>query len=185
MRNKLIVLVIGIVVFFLASPAYAVNEAGASAVLAQLPVQSDYPINTRMNVQRATIQAMLDKYHSPLAGSVDAFMRACQTYELDCYLLPSIAGLESTFGQYIMPNSHNPFGWGGGLIMFDSWDTAIDTVAKSLRLHYINQGATSVDTIAPIYSESPTWAPRVKNIMSQFNAEEAKNQLLFTRLQVQ
>lgn len=184
MGNKLIVLTIGIVFFLLATPVFASNEAGASATLVR---ESHLIAQTDDNylIQRMTIQTMLEKYNSPLAGSVDAFMKACQTYELDCYLLPSISGLESTFGKFIYPESHNPFGWGGGLIMYKTWDDSIDAVAKGLRLNYINHGAQTVEQIGLIYSESPTWAVRVNYFMRQFKADEEKNRLLFSRLQVQ
>jgi len=184
MGNKLIVLTIGIVFFLFASPVFASNEAGASATLARESHQIAQT-ETEYMIQRMTVQSMLEKYNSPLAGSVDAFMKACRTYELDCYLLPSISGLESTFGKFIYPESHNPFGWGGGLIMYKSWDDCIDAVAKGLRLHYVNHGAISVEQIGPIYSESPTWAARVNIFMKQAKVEEEKNRLLFSRLQVQ
>ncbi|NTU46816.1 glucosaminidase domain-containing protein [Candidatus Roizmanbacteria bacterium] len=138
-----------------------------------------------MAIKRLVIKRTLEKYHSPLVNSVDAFMNACQKYSLDCYLLPSITGLESTFGQFIWPTSYNPFGWGGGYIMFKSWEEGIQTVARGLRENYVNKGATDVESIGHIYSESPTWAVRVRNFMAQMERDEEKNQLFFDMNRVQ
>jgi hypothetical protein len=136
-------------------------------------------------IKKIAIKKVLERYNSPMVNEVDSFISACDTYELDCYLLPSIAGLESSFGRFLMPNSYNPFGWGGGHIYFKSWDDGIDTVAKGLRNNYMNKGATSLESIGRIYSESPTWAPRVRTFMSQMEKEEEKNQLFFSVDRVQ
>lgn len=126
------------------------------------------------NLARAkkAIKKVLARYNSPLIGEVDNFINACITYRFDCYLLPSIAGLESTFGQYIYPSSYNPFGWGGGYIIFSSWKEAIETVALGLRENYFNKGADNLKSIGRIYSESPTWADRVQYFINQFKLEE-------------
>lgn len=154
---------------------YAEKIAGTSAVIT-------YNINPNSQekelfIKKLAIKRVLDKYNAPLSDETDAFISTCQTYELDCYLLPSISGLESTFGQFIYPNSYNPFGWGGGLIMFASWKDGITTVAKGLRENYVNKGADSVEQIGRIYSESPTWAPRVRYFMNEFQREQEKLQL--------
>lgn len=165
--------------FFLATAVSAENVAGNSAELTQsskLAVKDGNLINDLRT--RMVIKSVLEKYNSPLVGEVDSFMAACKKYDLDCYLLPSISGLESTFGRFIYPNSYNPFGWGGGLIMFNKWSDGIDTVASGLRNNYINKGATSIYEIGHIYSESPTWATRVSSIMTQFQKEEEKYPLL-------
>jgi len=127
--------------------------------------------------KKITVKKVLEQYGSPLAEDVDGFMNACQKYELNCYLLPAIAGLESTFGKFIMPESYNPFGWGGGYIYFENWNEGIDTVAKGLRENYIDRGAESLAQIGRIYSESPTWTQRVQMIMDRFESAETDNQL--------
>ncbi len=136
-------------------------------------------------IKRKAIKAVMDRYNSPMAESLEGFMNTCVKYDLNCYLLPSIAVLESTFGKFIYPNSYNAFGWGGGYIMFKSWDEGIDAVGKGLRENYINKGAASIEQIGKIYSESPTWSPRIRIIQSQFEKEEAKIQLYFENDAVQ
>lgn len=121
------------------------------------------------------IKNVLEKYNSPLKGEYKTFVDVCEKYSLDCYLLPSIAGLESTFGKFILPSSYNPFGWGGGYIIFSSWKEAIETVGQKLRENYIDKwGLRTVEEIGPVYSESSTWSQRVNFFIKEFNNEEKK-----------
>lgn len=170
----------------MASPTRAEIIAGASA-----PLVYNSFINTsdieqlRQNKIKIAIENVLKRYGSPMAEESDAFVKACIKYKIDCYLLPSIAGLESTFGKFIWPNSYNPFGWARGYMMFKTWSEGIDTVAKGLRNGYMNKGALTVEDIGPIYSESPTWAIRVNYFKKQFEKEEEKMSLLSEQILVQ
>ncbi len=153
----------------------AQDIAGSSARLQYLSLAYKTN-NSSQNLYRLkkTMKQVLNKYNSPLVEEVDNFIYVCVKYKLDCYLLPSIAGLESTFGRFIYPNSFNPFGWGGGYIMFSSWKEGIETVAAGLRKNYIDRGAENLWSIGRIYSESPTWALRVQHFINEFKAEEEK-----------
>lgn len=173
-RNLWISLVL-IVILFIPSPVRAEKIAGTSARLEHIPSGSD---DTRSLVlerskKRAAIRSVLQKYRSPLLAETDAFLNACETYEIDCYLLPSIAGLESSFGKALLPGSHNPFGWGGGHIRFDSWSDGFHAVAKGLRTRYMDRGAETIEQIGPIYAASPTWAQRVRIFHQEFLDAEA------------
>ena len=165
--------------------ARAESTAGHSAILVrkELAESSDSALINDIDYaqKRAAIKQVLLSYNSPMADYTDSFIKACKTYNIDCYLLPSIAGLESTFGHYIYPSSYNPFGWGRGYMMFKDWDESIQTVAKGLRTNYVKTGEINVYTIGPIYSESPTWAPRVERLMRRFADQEDKNRLYFTQ----
>lgn len=154
---------------------YAEKIAGTSAAI----TYNTYSNSKEQEyfIKKLAIKKVLEKYNAPLSDQTDAFINSCKNYDLDCYLLPSISGLESTFGQFIYPNSYNPFGWGGGTIMFKSWEDGINTVAHGLRENYINKGADSIEQIGRIYSESPTWAPRVHYFINEFQKEQAKLQL--------
>ena len=186
--KKLITIII-ISLFFFLSAVFPVNAeiiADASA-----PLSHDSFINTndiellrQKNIQIA-IETVLKRYGSPMSDEADSFVKTCAKYQLDCYLLPSIAGLESTFGKFIWPNSYNAFGWARGFMMFDSWEQGIDTVGKGLRKGYLNKGALTVEDIGPIYSESPTWAVRVNFFINQFEKEEKKMSLLSGQLPVE
>lgn len=170
-----------ILAFFVivAIPVRAVPVAGNSATLISsnnIPADKLSPQKEHF-IKKKAIRAVMDRYNSPMAESLEGFMNTCVKYDLNCYLLPSIAVLESTFGKFIYPHSYNAFGWGGGYIMFKNWDEGIDAVGKGLRENYINKGASSIEQIGKIYSESPTWSPRIRVIQSQFEKEEEKIQL--------
>jgi len=128
-------------------------------------------------LKKMVIKKILDKYDSPLVNDVDSFISTCYKYDLNCFLLPSISAVESTFGKFSYSESHNPFGWGAGKIFFDSYALAIETVGKGLRKDYIDKGAETIDDIGVIYCEGNTWASKVKYFMNLFLKEE-ENQLI-------
>ena len=109
-----------------------------------------------------------------MIDSVDNFIKICKDKNINCYLLPAIAGVESCFGVHIYQGSYNPFGWGGGYIIFSSWDEAIDTVGSSLKKKYIDKGLNTVEKIGLVYAESPTWSSKVNYFLKMFNDEEKK-----------
>ncbi|MBI2641699.1 glucosaminidase domain-containing protein [Candidatus Roizmanbacteria bacterium] len=174
-------IILGIVFFlllFLLSPSAVYSEEVVSGASAQVYDTSMNKSERKSLIKKQfVIKKMLEKHRSPLVIAVDDFIEACQKYNLDCYLLPSISGLESTFGKFIYPASFNPFGWDGGSMLFPSWREGILTVAQGLRENYINKGAQTIEQIAPIYAESPTWAERVSYFMDQFSNEEYKIEL--------
>lgn len=136
--------------------------------------------NVKYMKYRMAIEKVLKKYNSPMSENAESFVNACKTHELDCFLLPAIAGTESTFGQFIALGTFNPFGWGQGYMQFKSWDEAIDTVGAGLRENYINKGAKSVEDIGYIYAnKSDTWAGHVRSFMKEFQAELDKIELYF------
>ncbi len=186
--RKLIATIILSGILFLSAPSiYAENISGDSAgmILSFKISQKDMADMEEYKTKRA-IKSLLQKYNSPLVSDVDAFYNTCQKYKLDCYLLPSIAGLESFFGTYIIPGSFNAFGWGRGVIPFKNWSTAIDAVGKGLKENYMDKwGATSVDEIGQIYCEGNTWASRVTWFMKEFKAEEEKISLFLKTNPVQ
>lgn len=188
MGNKLIKLIILILLvsFFFSSSVEAITVAENSAAINHSMVNYDKKIiNQTFVFKKMAIIKILERYHSPLTDSADQFINVCFNYSLDCYLLPSIAGLESTFGQFIYPNSYNPFGWGRGYIIFKNWDEAIEVVGRSLKINYIDKGAQSIDQIGSIYSESPTWAIRVNWFIKQFEKEEEEIRLSFLKNKIE
>lgn len=185
MVKKLLLFSFALLFFFLrATPSMAQGIAGQSALF-MLPVKKEITFkktekNINFNLKKKTIKRVLERYNSPLVDSADDFINTCKQYDLDCYLLPSISGVESYFGMQLMPGSHNPFGWGRGLIYFDSWSAGIDTVGRGLRENYINKGATTIEQIGAIYCEGNTWSGKVRSIMKTFEDEEKKHELYFS-----
>lgn len=137
-------------------------------------------------IKELAITNILERYNSSLKEEAGNFIITCKKYNLDCYLLPSIAGVESTFGKFILPNSYNPFGWGGGYIIFENWQQAIDTVGLNLRENYINKwNLLSVEEIGSVYSESSTWAKKVNWFINEFKKEEENLLLLYSKFNVE
>lgn len=162
------------------SPVSAELVAGNSAKINYTQLgNKEYENSQELFIKKMAIKNYILKYNAPLANETDAFIKACTQYDLDCYLLPAISGIESSFGLYLRPGTFNPFGWGRGDIPFTSFSEAIMTVGKGLRDNYINKGATSVEQIGRIYCEGNTWAGKVTYFMNQLEKEE-KNLLLLS-----
>jgi hypothetical protein len=183
MRKLILFAVLTLSYFFLNTPVWAQQVAGHSAVISY----NENTTNTLkdLTIKKIVIRRVLEKFQSPLVSETDSFVNFCHFYQIDCYLLPSITGLESFFGRFTYPNSYNPFGWGGGYIKFENWESGIGTVAKGLKENYYNKGADSVEKIAPIYAESQTWAVRVNYFKSIFQNEEEKVNLLLSKNEVE
>jgi len=162
------------------SPVRAEFMAGNSAIINYTKLHNkEYKTTQELFIKKMAIKNYIRKYSAPLADETDAFIKACIEYELDCYLLPAISGIESSFGLYLLPGTFNPFGWGRGDIPFSSFSEAIMTVGKGLKENYINKGATTVEQIGRIYCEGNTWAGKVSYFMNQLEKEE-KNLLLLS-----
>ena len=148
--------------------AYAEGTAVPSAKL--LSFNSSKVIEK--DVRSIAIENIFKKYNSPLLGLGATYVKYADKYGVDWKLLPSISGLESSFGQFLMPGSYNGYGWGGGYIYFESWEDGIDIINKTLRGNYMDKwGATDVWSIGPIYAESKTWSVRVNGFMNEIEAE--------------
>lgn len=184
-KIKLIVIVLFVLLGF-PHIAFAQKEAGASASM-RTDVEQTSVVQQHIDtgLKRSVIQEVLTSYNSPLVDETDTFITVCTKYNIDCYLLPSITGVESTFGRFTMSGSHNPFGWGGGLIVFDSWEQAIDEVGKGISERYYAKGADTIESIAPMYAASPTWAQKVNYFYNRFNGLEEEKRLYFSKLAVE
>lgn len=133
--------------------------------------------------EKAEILAQyLAQYNSPLQYHAQTLIDAAKQYNLDWKLLPAIAGVESTFGQFI-PGGYNGWGWGvygNQAIYFSSWKEAIFTVAKGLRENYLDKGLTDPYAINRMYAQSPHWAGKVTYFMQdieKFAAQFEKQDL--------
>ncbi len=184
-RKVLVILYILYLIFQVGSVSAAEHVAGDSAeigILVGVPQMNRISyknIVTQNSKKKRAVERVLERYQSPMKQSLDSFFRVCDSNELDCYLLPSIAGLESGFGRYVLAGSFNPFGWGGGYIRFSSWNEAISTVGTGLRQNYIGRGAQNIEQIGSKYAESPTWAARVRRYMAEFKAQEDQTAIVF------
>jgi hypothetical protein len=168
--KTIIVLTVFILVAAIAPQGIFAQEVQtSSARLAnRIAVKKDYALDVRTQA----VRNIFKRYNSPLVDQASLYVRYADEFGVDWRLLPSIAGLESTFGKFLMPGSYNAYGWGGGYIYFESWEHGIRVVNRALRRNYMEKwGATDVWSIGPIYAESPTWSVRVNFFMNQFEQE--------------
>lgn len=113
----------------------------------------------------------LAKYNSPLQYHAQDFIDAAKQYELDWKMLPSIAGVESTFGKQI-PGGYNAWGWGvygNQAIYFKSWKEGIFEVARGLRENYLDKGLNDPYAINRVYAASPRWGSKVSFFMKDLD----------------
>lgn len=152
------------------SPNYHTVNAKSDAEIA-IP---DHEINYKIIDRKEKLTKFLQKRNSPLVNNVDTFIETADKYGLDYRFLPAVACLESSCGLRLIPNSHNPFGWGvygNNHIAFESYDVAIQKVGEGIHKGYILKGADTIEKIAPIYNppNHAKWLANVKNFMNQID----------------
>jgi hypothetical protein len=108
-------------------------SAGEEADLVYLGVDGE-----RIDVDR--VQGWLDNRGSPLAPYAQDLVAAGVAHDVDPRVVLGIAGIESTVGVELPPDSHNAWGWNGdgphGLATWDSWPAAIDAYTEQLGRRY-------------------------------------------------
>jgi hypothetical protein len=179
--------VVSLGMVFLTLPVYgqdSTQSARVDSTTKQEQPDSDF-YDTETYLQKRAIYLVLSRHNSPLADHADTFVDACVMYELDCFLLPAIAGIESSYGHAVIQGSYNPFGWGAGKIYFDSWEEGIYTVAQGLHDGYISQGAVTIEQIGSIYATSPSWPTHIRQKRSEFEQEKKQLELYFEEISVQ
>lgn len=140
-------------------------------VKAEKSSENDSPIvqveGKKLDKSAKILSAYLAQFDSPLQYHAQDFIDAARQYGLDWKLLPSIAGVESTFGKHI-PGGYNAWGWGvygTQAIYFTSWREGIFTIAQGLRENYLNKGLNDPYSINAVYAASPFWGGRVTYFM--------------------
>ncbi len=143
-----------------------------SLIKAELAVAND--------IRAQKLTAFLAKYRSPLVYFAQDFVTSADQNSLDYRLLVSISGVESTFGQNLLPGTYNAYGWGGGEIYFNSWPDGIAKVSEGLRKGYLDKGARKIEQIAPIYCppSSAQWAAKVRFFMAKIEAVPPEDVIL-------
>ena len=108
----------------------------------------------RKEARPLILKKYLESYKSPLAERAQFLIDTADKYGLDWRLLPAIAGQESTFCRTIPENSHNCWGWAihaRYTKKFETWEGAIETVAKGLKEDYIDKGLITPEQIMTRY----------------------------------
>lgn len=173
MKKTLIFALALIVLLMIPSKAEAQEKiADSSAVLHIEEAQNEA---TEDFIRITAIKNVLARYNSPMITEAENFVIVAEAMNLNPYMLPSMAGVESAFGKRLIPGTHNPFGWNVGRTPFATWSDGIATVGYALRHKYYNKGAQSMMDIGRKYAGgSTTWAPKVERFIVQFEKEEAK-----------
>lgn len=168
MKRILFVIIFLLIFAGFTSSASAVDkEAGASATLKLKVVEAE---ELEPDLRGVKLRQYLESHNSPLAEFADVFVYEADKYNLPWNLIVAITGVESTFGKHIPYNSYNAYGWANGAYYFSSWEESIAVVSQTLREKYYNQGANTVEKIAPIYAPlSSTWASKVRFLMNQID----------------
>lgn len=146
-----------------------INLGGSSSIPFVEPQQEAYHLFTSVprqgtvlgqrvssgDLRVVKLQAFLDQYRSPMPAQ--SFIDAAEKYNLPWSLLPAIACKESGCGRVIPSGSYNAFGWAvytgqNSGAVFDSWDGAIERVARGLRTEYFDKGFDTVSKIETKYT---------------------------------
>ena len=94
----------------------------------------------------AILKKFFSTYKSPLVDSSENIVRHSDIQGIDYALIPAISMQESQGCKIIPPGSHNCWGfgiYGNRKVEFDSYDSAISAVAKTIKEAYIKRGLTN------------------------------------------
>ncbi len=129
------------------------------------------------------IEEYLKDHQSPMLETSDELVEIARKYDLDPLLLVAIAQCESNLGKKMPENCNNPFGWGihkGGTLCFKSWEEGYETVAKGLKLKYVDQGLKTPEEIMTKYNEiswkekEGAWAKCVNQFVNDLQYAKSK-----------
>jgi len=166
MKYKIItILVILALSVFCVIPVRAqeVSDSSASITKSAANFNFDYRVEN--------LRKYLENFNSPLSLYAQDFVTFADKNEIDYRLVPSIAGVESTFGKFIPSNSFNAYGWANGNYSFTSWPDSIAKVSETLKSGYIDKGAPTIAKIAKRYAPpSTTWGYNVKYFLGKIDS---------------
>ncbi len=114
----------------------------------------------------ANLKSFFRKYNSPLYDYAEKIVDVSDRYHFDYRLLPAIAMQESNLCLKIPENSYNCWGWGiygDKVTKFNSYDEAIETVAKGIKEEYLDKGLVTASQIMKKYTPPSlgSWAKGV------------------------
>ena len=135
-----------------------------SVIVAQNPAAVIEP--KQMDKRAKILADYFAKYNSPFEYHAQDFIDAADNFGVDWKLVPSISGVESTFGKQTY--GYNAWGWGiygDNRLNFNSWRNGIFTVTGGLKEGYIDQGLTDPYSMNRKYAASPAWGWKVDFFM--------------------
>ncbi len=128
------------------------------------------------------IDAYFRERDMPMAGTGMKMVLEAEKNGLDWRLLPAIAVRESTGGKFQCKKvPYSPFGWGSCKISFESYDHAIEVVAKNLggnnpktAHHYDEKTVTQILRAYNPPSIVPKYAEQVISIMDAIGEKDTE-----------
>jgi hypothetical protein len=104
-------------------------------------------------IEAEAIDEFLAARGSPMAGLGRALLDVGWRYNIDPRFLVAISGADTGFGRVLCTefNAWNWFWHEWCNSPFESWEQALDEVARGLRMYYLDDGLTDVDKIADRY----------------------------------
>lgn len=127
------------------------------------------PAITLVDPRVANLKSFFRRHDSPLYDLAEKIIEVSDKYNLDYRLLPSIAMQESGLCRSIPENSFNCWGWGinsSQTIRFASFEEGIETVARGIKIGYVDKGLiTPEDIMAKYAPSSTTWAGGINHFL--------------------
>src|SRR3989344_8630596 len=113
--------------------------------------------------------------NTALESHSEFIVKTADKYSIDYRLIPAIAMKESGGGNASPSGSYNAWGFGNGSTQFTSWESAIESVAKTLKEKYIDRGMVTPDEIMPVYAPPQMytggkWAKDINFFFSQIES---------------
>lgn len=160
MKNTKLLIILIIIALLIVSPVKGIDSNPSTQFTP--PVIEAKELDPKAKI----LASYLSQYGSPLTYHAQDFIDAADEYGVDWKLVPSIAGVESTFGKHSY--GYNAWGWGiygDQTLDFASWRTGIFTVTGGLKENYINKGLTNPYLMNRVYAASRTWGAHVTYFM--------------------
>lgn len=156
MKRLIIYILITTILILLSTISVRAESISGSSATLKGSEENEYDFRVE------NLRKFLEKYNSPLSNYAEDFVTYADTNGLDYRLVPSITGVESTFGKHIPYESFNAYGWANGEYTFSSWEDSISHVSGVLKTSYIDKGAPTIAKIARRYAPpSTTWGKNV------------------------
>lgn len=108
------------------------------------------------DIRVIVLEKYLQQYKSPLVNYASDLVSTADRWGIDYTILPAIALQESGGCKRIPQDSYNCWGYGiyqDKVTKFTSYQEAMDQVAKTIKLSYINNGLTNPTLV------EDKWAP--------------------------
>lgn len=120
----------------------------------------------RENIRK--LESFFAKHRSPLYPYARLIVEQAEEQGIDYRLLPAIAMNESTLCKNIHEQSYNCWGWGiyaDRVTRFQSYEDAIRTITRGMRVNYYDKGMSSPSAIMKVYTPSSpdgVWAKKIE-----------------------